>query len=381
MITWAGEAVDYRAGVEATQVTECERIFRRHGLPLLIHDHSAKRDVFGRTAPLLLLILLTELLAAMKFGWPVWLNLLVLLGAASLLIGGFIGLNVVCGRPWSTLPQDVGIPELAFFVIAPAVPAALAGGQWGTALSVVLINLGILAAIYGVVRYGLHSTLAWGVAGAFSDLGESLLRLIRLLPLLLVFSMVLFYNTEVWQVFDNAPEVSDYILWWFFVGLIITILALRLRSETNTILSRAVAATPGATDLPDLTRAQRRNVRVMVGSNQLLQVMVVSLGVGIFFLVLGFLTITPKVMTAWGVSGGAFVDQIPLTSTDNAVISATLLRVATALATFTGLYYAISVLTDGVYRDDFIDGMADRMAMVYAARVSYESALEQTEPD
>ena len=38
-----------------------------------------------------------------------------------------------------------------------------------------------------------------------------------------------------------------------------------------------------------------------------------------------------------------------------AVVTAELLRVAAAIAAFTGLYFAISMLTDDVYRREFLE--------------------------
>src|SRR5690606_3239338 len=127
-----------------------------------------------------------------------------------------------------TLPQDIGVPELAFFVLAPALPPLLAGWQWGTALVTVLGNLALLATVWLVVRYGVHATLWWGVRGGLGEIGNSLLRLIRFLPLLLIFAIALFYSTEVWQVFDHTPGVSDIVLGVFFAVLIAAILRIRL---------------------------------------------------------------------------------------------------------------------------------------------------------
>src|SRR5690606_7760464 len=125
----------------AAEVAACERTFRRYGLPLLIEDHSARRDVFGRSAPLLLVLCLVGIVGALNSDWQVWQNTLVVVGAALGIAAAFAGVNVLRGRPWSTLPQDIGIPELTFFVLAPAVPPLLAGWQWGTALATVIGNL------------------------------------------------------------------------------------------------------------------------------------------------------------------------------------------------------------------------------------------------
>lgn len=362
----------------AEQIAACERTFRRYGLPLLVHGHTARRDVFGRAAPFLVVVLLLEAFATIQLDWPWWLNLLAPIGVLVALGVSYAGLNVLRGRRWSTLPQDVGGPELAFFVLAPAVLPLLFGGQWVTGLVNALVNVLILLLVRAVVGYGLAATLWWGMSRVGSELGSSLVRLIRFLPLLLIFSIALFYNAEVWQVFDHTPGVSDVILGIFFAVLILVILSMRLTPETREILARAEAEHPTAGDLPALTRAQKFNVTAMVGANQLLQVIVVSAGVGLFFFALGVLTITPGVLQEWGIDGGTWQVELPLLG-ERLLVSQTLLRVSVALATFTGLYYAISVLTDAVYRSDFIDEMVVKMSDVAGHRVSYHSLLDQAQ--
>lgn len=359
----------------------CERTFRRYGLPLLIEDHSARRDVFGRAAPLLLVLCLVGIAGSMKLDWPLWQNLIAVVVAALGIAAAFALFNVLRGRRWSTLPQDIGIPELAFFVLAPALPPLLAGWQWGTALVTVIGNLALLAAVWLVVRYGVHATLWWGVRGGIREVGSSMLRLIRFLPLLLIFSIALFYNTEVWQVFDHTPGVSDFVLGGFFAMLILAILRIRLTTETTQILQEADESGHDSADAPaPLTPPQLRNVAAMIALSQLLQVLLVSVAVGAFFFALGTLTITQGVMDAWDIAGG-WVQQIQLAGETDLRVSQTLLRVSVALATFTGLYYAISVLTDSLYRDDFIEDMAVKMRDVNAHRARYAAALERLAAD
>lgn len=356
---------------------DCERTFRRYGLPLLVHEHSSRRDVFGRAAPLLVVVLLFEVIAVAQFTWPWWLNTLVIIGVMTGLGLGYAGLNVLRGRPWATLPQDVGKVELTFFVLAPGLLVSLSGGQWRAGLSIAVGNLLLLGTIQLVVRYGLGSTLWWGATRIGNELGGSLLRLVRFLPLLLIFSMALFFSNEIWQLFDHTPGTSDVILGAFFVALILLILRIRLRTETAQVLRQAKAQTSGAEHLPPLTRPQLLNVAVMVGSNQLLQVIVVSVGVGLFFFALGVLTVTGVLHSVWGVSGGELWYTIDLRD-GNLIITQTHLRVAVAMATFTGLYYAISVFTDAVYREDFISEMTTKMVHVTEHRVRYAALIDTT---
>ncbi|MEK8228184.1 hypothetical protein NKG05_22090 [Oerskovia sp. M15] len=211
-----------------------------------------------------------------------------------------------------------------------------------------------------MVGYGVGSSLWWGLARIADELGASLMRLVRLLPLLMVFSLVLFYNAEVWQVFDRTHGVVDVILGAFFAGLIVLFVVLRLPTEARgAALGRGRGA--GAASLPPLTRSQRFNVAAMIGVSQLLQVLVVSAGMGIFFVALGTLTVTPEVLELWGIDGRRELLTLDLSGT-TLVLTQTLVRVSVAIATFTGLYYAISVQVDAVYREEFVEGSASSCA-------------------
>lgn len=356
------------------EIADAERVLRRNGLPLLIEDYSAERDVFGRAAPFLLLVLLAQLAGAVNLTWSAAANALAVVGGLVLVSAVYVLLNRLRQRPWSTLPQSVDTPELAFFVLAPALLPLVFGGQVTAALVTAASNGALLVLVWFTVRYGFVSTLWWGMARIVDELAASLVRLIRLLPLLLVFSLVLFFNAEIWQVLDAVPPTATWALAAIFAALVVLALGLHLPDEVAAALQDAVDRVPGARDLPALTRTQRANVSAMVLTSQLLQVLVVSLAVGVFFVVVGALTVTADVQTAWGVTGGdvvwtATLDGVAL------VLNQTSVRVAVSIATFTGLYFAISMLTDAVYRAAFMSAIGEQLTTVTRTRVAYRRAL------
>ena len=53
------------------------------------------------------------------------------------------------------------------------------------------------------------------------------------------------------------------------------------------------------------------------------------------------------------------------------VISSSLVKVAVGIANFTGLYYAISLLTDATYRTDFLDSLTVELRDLFATRAEY----------
>jgi hypothetical protein len=52
-------------------------------------------------------------------------------------------------------------------------------------------------------------------------------------------------------------------------------------------------------------------------------------------------------------------------------VTEALLRVSGGIAAFAGLYYAIAVLTDSTYREEFRDELTEEMADSFAARAEY----------
>jgi hypothetical protein len=57
-----------------------------------------------------------------------------------------------------------------------------------------------------------------------------------------------------------------------------------------------------------------------------------------------------------------------------AEITAELLRVSGGIAAFSGLYYAIAVLTDSTYREEFLDEITGEMGDTFKARAEYLAA-------
>ena len=352
----------------ARERRRCERYLRRQGLPSLVEEHSVSRDVWGRSTPFLLVVLILELLTWFDIEWAWWQNLLALLAPFVIVGGAWIGLNRLRGRPWSTLPQKVGAPELVFFVVAPALVPPVMGGAWGQAIGVVTFNLFLLGAVRVVVGLGIGTTLWWGTARVGADLGDSLRRLVRLLPLVLIFSIVLFYNAEVWLVFDRISPQANFTLGAFFLLVIVALTTTGARRETDLIL--ADAACGFSTRVAEFSPRQRRNVVATVAMTQLLQVLLVSVLTGAFFVVVGTLSITHDVREVWAITGGNLLENITFLGT-RLELDQTLLRVSVALATFNGLYYAINVQVDAVYRTELVEDLAARLRRVLEVRERY----------
>jgi hypothetical protein len=340
-----------------------ERSFRRAGLPLFIGDYSAREDVFTRAVPLLAVVLLAETLGAIDLNWSVWANFAAVLGGLGIVLGALGLLNRSRGRPFVSRPRDVGNPELVGFVVLPALLPLVFGGQWRSALVTAAGNALLLALVYGVVGYGLASIVRWAAARLVNQLVASLSLLARALPLLLIFAVVLMLTTEMWQTFSSESEGQLALVGGLFVLVGAVFLLARLPREVGRLERDAGSG-------PALDTRQRVNVGLVLFISQALQVLVVAVAVGVFFAAFGTLAISPDVQETWlGHAPNALVD-LHFVGGDQTV-SEELLRVSAAIAAFSGLYYAIAVLTDSTYRDEFLDEVTEEMRETFAARAAY----------
>jgi len=344
-------------------LAEYEHRFRRAGLPLFIEDYSATRDIFNRAAPLLALVFIGEMLGAIDLDWTFLQNLGAALGGLAILVGAFAVINRVRGRPLLAVPETVGVPELAGFVLVPAVLPAVFGGQTTSAVVTGLTNAGLLLLVYAIVGLGLLSMLRWAAGRLFGQLAASLVLLTRAIPLLLVFALVLFVNTEMWQAFSTMPRAFLAVIGVLFMGLGSVFLLARLPREVAEI-ERSVGTGP------QLERRQLVNVGLVMFVSQGLQVLVVSLAVGAFFVAFGALTIGAEVRESWiGDNGNALLTLSFLG--ERVQITEELLRVSGGIAAISGLYYAIAVLTDATYREEFLDEITGEMQETFRARAEY----------
>lgn len=340
-----------------------EQRFRRAGLPLFIEDWSAREDALPRAFPLLALVFIGELLGALNLTWSPLANVGALAAGLALLLGGIALANKLRGRPAAALPRDLGPLELAFFVILPALLPLLFGGQVTSALVTAGANLVLVALATFGFGFGLFAIVTWALRRVAGQLATSVLLLARAVPLLLLFAVVLFMTTEMWQAFADIGDGSLIGVAALLFGVGTLFLVVRLPREV-VVLEREAGAGP------PLSRAQRLNVGLVMLVSQGLQVLVVSVAVGAFFVAFGLLAVGPDVREAWIQTTGHHIGPRGLG------LTLELLRVSAVIAWLSGLYYAIAVLTDATYREEFLEEITGEMRETFAARVAYLARLD-----
>lgn len=280
-----------------------------------------------------------------------------------------------------------------------AICAAAAGTAtylWGDKNSVLLAAM--VAAAVPVLVYALQAlhggpVARWAAGRTLSSLGLMLPLVTRALPLLLLFVTFLFINTEVWQV---ASSLEDGVLWvavLLFATVGVAFLLVKLPEELDMVddqmtgnqLVTACAGTPLEDDAlrcvaeyDDATLVARAQVNGLAKANlvlvllisQALQVLLLSVAMFGFFVVFGAVAINADVIESWiGEEPKPFLDALP-------AITHELVRVATFLAAFSGLYFTVYAVSDENYRAQFFGALANQLRRAVGVRTVYRCLAE-----
>ena len=345
------------------RIRELERGFRRDGLPNLIVDLSATQDIFTRAIPFLSLVFVLEIVNALdvEAGWK---NLLLALGGAVVLIGAFGLLNVLRGRRFLSIPDRVGAPELAAFVLLPALLPVIFSRQFLFGFTTILVNLAIVGIAYVVVGFGLIPIVRWAGVRFFTQLRASVSVLVRAVPLLLFFSLVMFFTQEIWMVFTEPGPATYWTAICMFVLLAAVFLSVRLPG-----MVREVQAESQVGDVP-LRRRERLNLAAVALISEGLQVAFVGAAVWLFYVVLGALLVGADIRASWLLAPDRVVWDLAWFG-ERVQVTEGLLRVATGVAAFAGLYYAVTILVDPSYRDQFVDNLTSELRGTFERRSEY----------
>lgn len=363
---WFDSSVD--EGTE--RIRELERGFRRDGLPNLIVDLSVTEDIFTRASPFLALIFVIEIVNALDIEASWTTNLLLALGGAAVLLGGFGVLNVVRGRPFWSIPRRVGTPELVAFIVLPELLPIAFSGQFVFGVNTILVNAALVGLAYLVVGFGLISIVRWVGIRFFGQLGASVAVLVRAVPLLLFFSLVMFFTTEIWQVFTTTGSATYWTAIGTFVVLGFGFLSVRLPGVV-----REVQADSQVGDVP-LRRRERLNLAAVALISESLQVLFVSAAVWLFYVLLGTLLVSSDVRGAWLLHTNSVIWEIAWFG-ERVQVTWELVRVATGVAAFAGLYYAVTILVDTAYRDQFVDALGEQLRDTFERRSEYHELLRR----
>jgi hypothetical protein len=240
------------------------------------------------------------------------------------------------------------------------------------------------ATLIRLLRLGVLLAL-WTVRRVFSEAREVGHLAVRALPLLALFGMVIFFTADFWRI---AAALTSGWLWVtaaFFVVLIQAFLVARLPEEFGTLpgsctperIRASCAATPleplaqtepALTTDPALGAGQRRNMFLYLLLSQTIQISLLSWMVFFFYVVFGAIAIRPPVLKEWF---GHVPADARLWGMRVPGVSSELLHVAVLLAGLSALYFAITALTDAVYRREFFDRTLAELDKAIHMRCAY----------
>lgn len=376
------------------RIVTTERWFIYRGLPHAISGYSATDDVLTRMAPFLGLVFLLELFTTFGDRFAGWAQAGVFFAGVAIVVGVVGFANRVRRRPFFALPDDVETMEILLFLVVPAGLLRLFGdGGWWAVLVLVVTNLVILALGFFVTSFGLVPMFRWGLGHVRNQLRQLAQLLARGLPLLLLFSTFLFLNAEMWQVAHDFTPVYYCIVIGLMLSAAIGFLALRMPRERDALtqfgtwreichLAEFSDAPYGADQdpgLPDppkiepLERPDRLNVVLMLMASQLVQMILVALAMGLFYIVFGLFAVRGDTLLQWTTITAESFD--PIFTLDifgsQVVMTWELLAVAGFVAAFSALQFAVSALTDQTYREEFFTGVEGEIREVLAVRALY----------
>ena len=265
------------------------------------------------------------------------------------------------------------------------------------AVAVAATVLGLLVAVYAATALQLAEIAVWAGRRTLAQLGLLVPLVTRALPLLLIFIVFFFINTEVWQVASSLPVGVLWLSVLLFAALATLFLIARLPEEVDRVVEEvdddglveatrktpladcavrlAAGAGPGSPllDVP-LTRLERVNLLLVLLVVQAGQVLFLALAVFGFFLLFGAVAIRPEIVESWLGAGPTGIGW------SSSPVSVELLQVSIFLAAFSGLYFSVSAVTDPTYRDQFFTQITNELTRAVGVRAVYAALRRPPEP-
>ena len=379
------------------QQAETERWFVRRGFPHAIANYSATDDVFTRAAPFLGFVLFVEIFASFDDRLSGWAQAGAFIAGVAIVAGALIGVNRLRGRRPLQLPDHIGVLELGVFLVVPALLPLLFSDERGVRFtSLIVVNLVVLGVAYTVTSYGLVPALRVGLSQILRQFTQVLQLMARSLPLLLVFSVFVFLNAEMWQVAQDFHPAYYAVVVPGLVLLALGFVILRLPQEIDGINQfeswDQVAECADRADAPEglalhstrtgglsqraLTRVERINLGLLLLVGQLVQVLLIGAIIGLFYVGFGLLAVRETTIEQWTTNSISPIgDPIPILGED-VLLTWELLAVAGFIAAFSMLQFAVSSTTDSAMRQEFTQQAVDEVRQVLAVRALYNDQLE-----
>lgn len=398
---------------------DIEKWFIKRGLPHFIENYKATDDIFSRTLPLIVLLIIVQMGLELSSKDVTWRDRV---------IGGVVGVVCVLGlflvanlirqrRLWWRLPKRVGLIEMAVLVVLGPVVGLVARASTEAVGIDLAANVGLFLVVYGLVAYAILPVIMWAVSHAVRELKNLAHLASKALPMLALFGTFLFLNVDMWHIASYLNRADLWRIVGFFSVVTLLFLVARLPEEirsltggfTRDTVTSAAAGTPLARHLEELdeilpqlrtTRRQRLNMLFVLGFTQIIQILLLSLVVFAYFITLGKIAVKPGQVADWlrvpecEVTDYHQTHEIATKCTDpdgwmqvihpghffglearipgtEIVFSDPLIQTALLLTTFSAFFFAVSAVTDEAYRKDFFESITAKLTKSLEIRCGY----------
>lgn len=372
--------------------SDVERWLLARGVPHLVADYTSADRVWTRARPYLIIAFVLQIFLSFGDRFSGWTQ------ALMFMLGLVVVGSAVAGlRKWRDVdPFDtrggVGWEQLAFFVAVPTVVRALSGTAVALTMGVVAAgNIVFLALVYFVVGFGLIPLTQW----ALGTLGGHLFALTRLLartlPVVLVLTVFMFINAEIWQValLAHWTAVAVACLALALIGTVFVAMSSDdiVESAQQATLNQpeAAAACLNGTPLegwdPSVERLEldlgaRVNLRLVVVFSIGVQVALVASLIGLTYVGFGLLLVPFEVLEAWGGNNAQYTVLAEGELFGFAfTLTAEHIAVSALVSMMSGLSVAASAITDETYARAFTSRLREELGQSLVVARTYRSAL------
>lgn len=368
---------------------------RHNGLPLVVPPRRRLRGIVPRTVPWLVIFacFATGLViadAGISAGGDLDLDTLdplklvtPMLAATAFILAAVpagIGYGVLQRRLTPPARLIVGIIVIGFWLIGLSVIASVAHASLGLHLGIA-DRLGLLLLALAIGYSGIGSMVGWAARRGGRELAAAIPAIARVLPLLLLTVLLVFFTNELWQLAATMTTPKM----WQLSGFLVLMMVLIALPATRDMINAAdddceplLEATPFAGIAPDatqehakLTIGERLNLFAVSLAVQFVQIALFVAATFTVFSLFGAISLTDELIATWTGEPAR-----PLTVLGVQLpIEEHVFRVCLILSLFSGISFTASTLQDQLYRSLFLQRVAQEVSRNLGARNRYRATL------
>ncbi|SEA33154.1 hypothetical protein SAMN02910418_01390 [Bowdeniella nasicola] len=271
-----------------------------------------------------------------------------------------------------------GVTIIVIWIVGLSVASSIIDTTIGLRLGL-LERLGLLIVAATLSFIELDRILTWAGRRALREIAAAIPAVARILPLLLLTVLLVFFTNELWQLAAAMSKGQMWALGTFLVIMIVVIIVPAIidmldDEDTEDDHGPILSDTPFCDVSPSRSRfsvGEWINLVAVSAAVQLVQVALFIVATFAIFALFGWIALTPKLIQTWT---GAKPEALHWLGV-NLPMDASMFRVCLILALFFGISFAASTLSDSLYRSLFLGRIAEEMRRNIAARHRYRSTL------